>query len=324
MPGWDVLVLEATVRPGGSVRTAQLTLPGFHHDVFSAFYPLGAASPFLRRLRLEEYGLEWVHAPLVVAHPLTDGRCVVLSRDLGETAASLEGFGAGDGQAWERLFARWQRIREPVLAALFSLFPPVRAGLGLARRMPPRDLLRFARFALLPVRRDGGGGVPRPGRGAAAGGQRPACGHRAGGAGQRVPGLPAVQPGPGGRVPGRQGRCGAAGAALVRRLEARGGRVVYDAPADALEIRGNRAVAVRTAGGDVVPVGRAVIGAVDVMTLYRHLIGEERLPAAVVGDLGRFQFDNATVKVDWAIDGEVPWTAEPGRRSPHGGRGRCT
>jgi phytoene dehydrogenase-like protein len=150
--GWQVQVLEATAQPGGSVRTAELTAPGFGCDVFSAFYTLGVASPVLRRLDLERYGLEWVHAPLVVAHQHADGRCAVLSRDLAETAASLEGFAPGDGAAWERLFGRWRRLRGPVLSGLFSLFPPVRAGLGLAARLPPRGLLRFARFALLPVR----------------------------------------------------------------------------------------------------------------------------------------------------------------------------
>src|SRR5215216_1966219 len=151
--GWRVQVLEAADQPGGSVRTAELTAPGFHCDVFSAFFALGAASPVLRRLELERYGLEWVHAPLAVAHPHPDGRCAVLSRDLVETAASLEAFAPGDGAAWERLYGRWRRLRGPVLQGLFSLFPPVKAGLALGTRMPPRELLRLARFALLPVRR---------------------------------------------------------------------------------------------------------------------------------------------------------------------------
>jgi len=151
--GWQVQVLEATDQPGGSVRSAELTAPGFQCDVFSAFYPLGAASPVLRRLELEKYGLQWAHAPLVVAHPHADGRCAVLSRDLAETAASLEAFAPGDGVAWEGLFRRWWRIRGPLLSGVFSMFPPVRAGLGLAVRLPPRELLRLARFALLPARR---------------------------------------------------------------------------------------------------------------------------------------------------------------------------
>jgi phytoene dehydrogenase-like protein len=115
--------------------------------------------------------------------------------------------------------------------------------------------------------------------------------------------------------PAVRGGAGQLTGALVRRLESRGGSVVCGAPVEALEIRGRRAVAVRTAGGQVVPVGRAVIGAVDAIALYRDLIGEDHLPADVLADLARFQFDNATVKVDWALDGPVPWTAEPARRA---------
>jgi phytoene dehydrogenase-like protein len=313
--GWQVQVLEATGEVGGSVRTAELTVPGFRNDVFSAFYALGAASPVLRGLELEQYGLEWVHAPLVVAHPHADGRCAVLSRDLQETVASLEAFAPGDGAAWERLYRRWRRIRDPVLSGLFSLFPPVRAGLGLAVRVPPRELLRMARFALLPVRRlaeeefDGvGGGLLLGGNALHAdiGPEAPGSGFLGWmlcSLGQQV-GYPAVK-----------GGAGRLTAALVHRLESQGGSVVCNAPVRSLEIRGGRAVAVRTAGGQVVPVARAVIGAVDAVTLYRRLIGADHLPAAVVEDLRRFQFDNATVKVDWALDGPVPWRAEPARRA---------
>jgi phytoene dehydrogenase-like protein len=311
--GWEVRVLEATAQAGGSVRTAELTRPGFRSDVFSAFYPLGAVSPILRRLELARYGLQWVHAPVVVAHPLSDGRCAVLSRDPAETAASLETFADGDGNAWDRLFQRWLRIRGPVVSGLFSLFPPVRAGLGLATRMPPRDLLRLARFALLPVRRlaeeefrGAGGGLLLGGNAQHAdispeGPGSGFLGFLLCGLGQEV-GFPAVRGGAG-QLP----------AALVRRLESRGGTIEYDAPVDAVEIQANRAVAVRTVGGQVLPARRAVIGAVDAVTLYRDLIGEDHLPPAVVADLARFQFDNATVKVDWALGGGVPWTAEAAR-----------
>jgi phytoene dehydrogenase-like protein len=313
--GWQVQVLEATAQPGGSVRTAELTAPGFHCDVFSAFYALGAASPVLRRVELEKYGLEWVHAPLVVAHPHADGRCAVLSRDLAETAASLEEFAAGDGAAWERLYRRWRRTSGPMLSALFSMFPPVRAAMGLVARLPPRELLRLARFALLPVRRlaeeefcGAGGGLLLGGNALHAdlGPEAPGSGFLGWllcSLGQEL-GYPAVK-----------GGAGQLTAALVRRLESRGGRVVCNALVESLEVRGRRAVAVRTADGQVVPVKRAVIGAVDAITLYRQLIGEEHLPPSVVDDLRRFQFDNATVKVDWALDGGVPWQAEPARRA---------
>jgi phytoene dehydrogenase-like protein len=296
--GWEVTVLEATA-------------PGFANDVFSAFYPLAVASPILRRLRLEDYGLEWVHAPLALAHPHAD----VLSRDLSETAASLEASAPGDGAAWERLYQRWRSVREPLLSGLFSLFPPASAGVRLALQMPPKELLRLARFALLPVRRiaeeefhGAGGGLLLGGNALHAdlGPEAPGSGFLGWllcCLGQDV-GYPAVK-----------GGAGQLTAALVHRLEARRGRIVYHAPVKSLEIRGNRAVAMRTADGQVVPIRRAVIGAVDAITLYRHLIGGDHLPPKVREDLDRFQFDNATIKVDWALDGPVPWTAEPARRA---------
>jgi phytoene dehydrogenase-like protein len=70
--GWKVVVLEAGAHPGGAVRSAQLTEPGFTHDLFSAFYPLAAASPIIRGFGLEDYGLRWRHAPVVLAHPRTE------------------------------------------------------------------------------------------------------------------------------------------------------------------------------------------------------------------------------------------------------------
>src|SRR5688572_31438947 len=98
--GWSVHVLEAQPAPGGAVRSEELTEPGFVHDVFSAFYPLAVASPAIGALGLEDHGLRWQHGPLVVAHPAADGSCAVVSRDLDETAASLDGFAPGDGEAW--------------------------------------------------------------------------------------------------------------------------------------------------------------------------------------------------------------------------------
>src|SRR5690349_16957191 len=105
--GWDVVVLEATDEPGGAVRTAEFTAPGFRSDVFSAFYPLGVASPVLRDLGLFEFGLRWRHAPIVLAHLFEDGRAALLSRDVERTAESVESFAAGDGAAWRAMVAQW-------------------------------------------------------------------------------------------------------------------------------------------------------------------------------------------------------------------------
>src|SRR6476660_3025164 len=103
--GWEVLVLEAQPDPGGAVRSGELTEPGFVHDRFSAFSPLAAASPVIRGLVLEEFGLRWRHAPIALANPTLDGGCAVLSTDIDETAASLDNYAPGDGAAWRALYA---------------------------------------------------------------------------------------------------------------------------------------------------------------------------------------------------------------------------
>jgi phytoene dehydrogenase-like protein len=97
--GFQVDVLEAQSTPGGAARTLELTLPGFLHDFGSAVYPLGAGSPFFSSLPLIDHGLEWIHSPAALAHPLDDGTAVMLERDLGETRDSL----GIDGPAWDEL-----------------------------------------------------------------------------------------------------------------------------------------------------------------------------------------------------------------------------
>src|SRR5580700_8895797 len=82
--GLDVEVFEAESQPGGAARTMELTLPGFHHDFGSAVHPLGAGSPFFSSLPLSDYGLEWIHSPAALAHPLDDGTAVLLERKLSD------------------------------------------------------------------------------------------------------------------------------------------------------------------------------------------------------------------------------------------------
>ena len=115
--GWDVLVLEAQPEPGGAVRSGELTMPGWTHDLFSAFYPLGVASPVIRDLGLERFGLRWRHAPKVLAHPFEDGRCAVLTRDVDETAESVERFAPGDGAAVATIAGVPTGVRCPLAAS---------------------------------------------------------------------------------------------------------------------------------------------------------------------------------------------------------------
>jgi phytoene dehydrogenase-like protein len=313
--GWTVAVLEAQPEPGGAVRSGELTVPGFCHDLFSAFYPFAAASPVIRSLDLEAHGLRWRRAPLVLAHPTPDGRCMVLSTDVEETAASLDTYAPGDGDAWRRVYARWEQLGDLLLDALFTPFPPVLAGARLAAALGPAELLRFARFMVLPVRRmaeeefAGEGGAlllagnamhaDLPPEAAPSGtyGWLLAC------LGQEY-GFPVPEGGAGQLV-----------AAMVRRLENKGGTVACATPVSRVVVRNGRAVAVRTAAGDEVGALRAVLADVAAPALYLQLVGADHLSAGMVEDLRRFQWDASTVKVDWALDGPVPWTAEPARRA---------
>src|SRR3989440_10308708 len=97
--GRSVLVLEAKDTIGGGSRSMELTLPGFVHDVCSAIHPLGLGSAFFRTLPLGQYGLEWIHPPTPLAHPLDDGSAAVLERSIEATGASL----GGDGRAYQKL-----------------------------------------------------------------------------------------------------------------------------------------------------------------------------------------------------------------------------
>src|SRR3954471_5913230 len=98
--GREVVVLEAADRAGGAVRTEELTLPGFRHDVFSAVYPAAAASPVFARMDLERHGLRWIDPAACYAPPFDDGRAAALFRDPRRTAATLDALHPGDGAAW--------------------------------------------------------------------------------------------------------------------------------------------------------------------------------------------------------------------------------
>ncbi len=313
--GWDVLVLEAQGKPGGAVRSAELTRPGFVHDVFSAFYPLAIGSPVLRGLDLESHGLRWSRAPLVVAHPTSDS-CPYLSTDVDETADAFDRAAPGDGAAWLRLSHRWAEVEEPLVRAMLGAFPPVRAAAALGGRLwPPRDVIRFARFCLLPVRRLAAEEFRGPGPGLLMAGnalhadlapEAPLSGFF---------GWLLVSLGQRYGFPVPRGGAGRLTDALVSRLRAAGGELRCGERVDRVVVRDGRALGVTTPGGLRVRARRAVLGDVDAPTLYRGLVGADHLPPDVLADLDRFEFDSATVKVDWALSAPIPWIHEPARRA---------
>ncbi len=130
--GRKVLVLEAASTPGGGMRTAELTLPGFRHDVCSAIHPLGVASPFFRSLPLQQHGLSWIHPPLCLAHPFDDGTAAILARSLDETAQSLGPDGDGYRNLMRPLVEDVDNLLDGVLGPLrLPRHPLLMAGVGL-------------------------------------------------------------------------------------------------------------------------------------------------------------------------------------------------
>ena len=131
--GRSVIVFEAKDKIGGGCRTAELTLPGFAHDVCSAIHPMGVASPFMRTLPLEQFGVEWIQPPAPLAHPLDDGSAAVLERSIEATGAWLGDDAPAYRRLMEPLVNHWEQLVGDALGPL--PLPPhhpfVMAGFGL-------------------------------------------------------------------------------------------------------------------------------------------------------------------------------------------------
>jgi len=134
--GWSVVVLEAAETPGGSVRSAELTLPGFVHDVCSSVYPMAVCSPFLRTLPLDKHGVEWVFPPAAYAHPLDDGTAAMAYNSLEETVAGL----GEDGHQYQRLIGDFVPHADRLLGDVLS-----------GPRLPRHPLL-MAKFGVRALR----------------------------------------------------------------------------------------------------------------------------------------------------------------------------
>jgi phytoene dehydrogenase-like protein len=259
--GWSVLVLEAEDEAGGAVRSGELIEPGFVHDRFSAFYPLGAASPVFRALGLD---IPWRHGPLVVTHPALDGSVAVLSPVATKTTMDSN---------WPELMKLWTRIEPALLRGMTTPFPQVRAALQLALEPSAARLLRAPRDPLARRLLDGNTMHTDVPPGTVAG---RAFGLLLTALGQRY-GYPCVE-----------GGAGRIARELMERATARG-----------VEFRLGERV-------DRLPVARhAVLAAIDIWELGR-----------LTGRPARTEPDPATLKLDWTLDGPVPWTVEASRSSP--------
>ena len=284
--GHKVTVLEASATVGGGARTAEVTLPGYRHDICSAVHPLGAGSPFFRSLPLAKYGLEWLHAEIAVAHPFDDGTAAVLRTSVEETA---QGFGR-DAEAYRKLMTplaqSWQELAPAILGPL-------------AR--PPKHPLLMARFGLAALL--SAGKLARSKfqdertRAVIAG--------LAAHANVRV------------EAPFTAAFAlvlGAAAHAVGWPVAAGGSQSIADALAGYL----------RTLGGEIV-TGRRVdsmsdLPGTDVVLFDLTPRQISRVAGASFTDAYRsridsFRYGNAVFKVDYALDGRIPWRAGDCRRA---------
>ena len=284
--GHKVLVLEANERVGGGVRSMALTQPGFTHDVCSAIHPLGAGSPFFRSLPLEQYGLQWIHPELPLAHPLEGRKAAVLHRSLSRTAEKLGPDGAGYRRLMQPLAARWDELTEDVLRPLLHLprHPSLLMRFGLRALRPASSLCRswfateraralvagMAAHAALPLSRWGSS----------------AFGLMLGAAGHAV-GWP---------LPKGGAQCLAD--ALAAHLRAMGG-----------EIKTGQ----RVENVDDLPTARAVL--LDVTPRQLLQMARHRLPASYVRQMEGYRYGPAVFKVDYALNGPIPWSDPACRRA---------
>lgn len=291
--GISVLVLEAEATIGGAVRSAELTLPGFVHDIGSAIHPLGYDSPFFRRLPLHEHGLEWVHSPAPLGHPLDGGDAVTLEVSPAETAAQL----GADGTAYSKLFTPAAKIWADILqsqqeAAEPSLERGIRAAmsrpltgaaLGLAQIRSADALAgRFkgararaliagmAAHSTLPLDKATTGGI---------------C-------------IALATAGHVGGWPFPRGGAQKLSDALVSYLRSLGGTIET----------GHRVTSLRE-----LPPARAVL--LDITPRQFLQLASDQLPARYAKFLRHFRYGMGAYKLDWALSEPVPWAAPALRRA---------
>jgi len=276
--GRSVHVIEAADTLGGGIRTSELTLPGFRHDLCSTVVPLAAGSPFFRSVDLARHGIEWAHPPVALAHLLRPDRAVLLHRSLDATVEEL----GRDGAAWARLMGplarEWDRLADHVLG------PPIRF---------PRHPLLLARFglpSLLP-----GDVLPR--------------------LVFREPAARALFTGIAAHSMVRlsaplTSAFGIVLATLAHRFDwplVRGGiGLLADAlVAEATELGVTFETGHTVASLAELPPSRAVV--LDVTPRQVLAIAGDRLPAGYRRGLERYRYGPGVFKVDWALDGPVPW-----------------
>jgi phytoene dehydrogenase-like protein len=279
--GCSVLIVEAADVPGGGVRSDELTLPGFINDPCASLFPLTRTSPFLSNLPLEKYGLEWIHSPGVLAHPFDDGTALVVDRSLDCTVDRLEIDGAAYRRLIQFLLDDWGRFAHDLLGP----FP-----------FPPQTPITYMRFSLNALR--SAAGLSK----SLFSGQK-ARALFAGMAGHSILPLEKLTSGAFGIVisatahsvgwPFPKKGAGALSQALVDHFRFLDGELVTGCLIEHM---------------DQLPEFRVALFDVSPRS-FLDIMGD-RLPALYRRTLSRFRYGPGVCKVDYALDGPVPWIAE--------------
>lgn len=283
--GLRVAVFEGAGEPGGGCRTAELTLPGFAHDVCSAVHPLAAASPFFRSLDLAARGVRLLTPKVAVAQPLDGGRAGAISGSVAQTARCL----GPDAGAYRRLMEPLVRHSDAVLDLVLAPLRSLPAEL--------RPATRFAVEGLLPARLLAARLRTPEGRALLAGvaghSMRPLSAPLTGAFGltlmllAHTTGWPVVE-----------GGSGQLAAAMAAELAELGGSITTGRWIERL---------------DQLPAARTVL--LDVTPRQLLELAGDRLPAGYRRAMRRFRYGPGVCKVDWALDGPVPWTNEACREA---------
>ncbi|TAL18648.1 NAD(P)/FAD-dependent oxidoreductase [bacterium] len=285
LAGFPVTVYEANATPGGGCRSREFTLPGFVHDVCSTVHPLGISSPAFRPLKLEEAGVEWLTAPLTLAHPFDGGECVFLTGNIEDSAKSL----GSDGGAYRSLMApfvrEWEHLLPGLLAPAFSpVVPPALARFGLKALRSARGLAE-SRFKTKEAR------ALFAGIAAHAMITLEAPGSAAFGLVLGVS-LHAVG------WPVARGGSHKVTDALLQRIKENGGEIITRK-------------AVKTPS-DIEGGGPLVLTFTPRQLLS---FGEKELPAGYREKLRAFRYGGGVCKVDWALSEPIPWRNEECKRA---------
>ena len=277
--GKSVLVLEGSDRPGGGCRTAELTLPGFRHDVCSTIQSMASSSPFLAGLPLAQLGYEEITPRVPLAHALDGGRAVAVRRTVEATAAGL----GRDGAAYRRLVGPLHRRSRALFAEFLGPLRPPRHPLAMAlfgmRAVWPATALARAVFRTEEARALFAG--------LSAHSIQPLTNPLTSAFGLMLA-LTAHASG----WPVARGGSEAVTAALVRYLESLGGEVRSDSPVTSL--------------GDL-PSATAVL--LDLTPRQVLALAGDRLPVGYRQALGRYRYGPGVFKLDWALDGAIPWAS---------------